>query len=261
MACMGSFKSGEQLWTDRLGNLRNVIRQDLIGRQLAAHVRPGLSVLDLGCGQGTQALRLALHGCAVTGVDPSSDLLARFAASAAAADAPVELLEGTLDDLDALLGSRLFDVVCTHGVLMYLDDRPGALARLSDRVSGTSGRLSITVRNGHALAMRPGLRGDWQGAIEAFRSGTYVNEIGVQARADRIEEVRGDLAQVGMEIVEWSGVRVFNDAISPAAAPPSGPELDQLLDAEDLAGRQDPYRWMASQLHVIAGRPGSASVP
>ena len=27
-----------------------------------------------------------------------------------------------------------------------------------------------------------------------------------------------------------------------------------LLDAEDIAGRRDPYRWMASQLHVVAGR-------
>lgn len=56
----------------------------------------------------------------------------------------------------------------------------------------------------------------------------------------------------GMHVVDWSGVRVFNDAVSADAAPPSGIELEQLLDAEDLAGRRDPYRWMASQLHVVA---------
>ena len=46
----------------RLGNLRNVVRQELVARQLEGAVadllpaRP-LTVLDVGCGQGTQALR------------------------------------------------------------------------------------------------------------------------------------------------------------------------------------------------------------
>lgn len=249
---MASFESGERLWVERLGNLRNVIRQEVIARQLADHVRPGMSVLDVGCGQGTQGVRLAQGGCAVTGVDPSAELLARFSTSAESADVSVELLHGTLDDLDALLGTRRFDLVCAHGVLMYIEDRTAAVARLADRVSGAGARLSITVRNGHALAMRPGLRGDWNGAIAAFGAEGYTNEIGAEARADRLEDVSADLELAHMEVVNWSGVRVFNDAVSADAAPPRGTELEQLLDAEDLAGRRDPYRWMASQLHIVA---------
>ena len=76
---MVSSTSGEQVWIERLGNLRNVIRQEVIGRQIDEHVEAGMSVLDVGCGQGTQGLRLAGQGCVVTGVDPSSDLLGRFA--------------------------------------------------------------------------------------------------------------------------------------------------------------------------------------
>ena len=257
---MAAFESGEQRWVERLGNLRNTIRQEVIARQLADHVRPGMSVLDVGCGQGTQGLRLAQQDCVVTGVDPSADLLGRFAAGAAAADVTVELFRGTLDDLGALLGDRRFDLVCAHGVLMYLDDRTAAVTQLADRLADGDSRLSITVRNGHALAMRPGLRGDWDDAIAAFGTQGYVNEIGVNARADRLEDVTADLELAGMEVLCWSGVRVFNDAISPDTEPPRGQELERLLEAEDIAGRRDPYRWLASQLHIVAA-PNSSDPP
>ena len=54
---MNDFAAGERRWIDGLGNLRNTIRQELIGRQLAPHANAGMTVLDVGCGQGTQALR------------------------------------------------------------------------------------------------------------------------------------------------------------------------------------------------------------
>lgn len=216
-----------------------------------------MTVLDVGCGQGTQGVRLAQAGCVVTGVDPSAELLARFSTDAESADVSVELLRGTLNDLDALLGARRFDLVCAHGVLMYIGDRTAAVSQLAARVSGTDARLSITVRNGHALAMRPGLRGDWNGAIAAFGATGYTNELGIEARADRLDEISADLELARMEVVNWSGVRVFNDAVSAHTPPPSGIDLEQLLDAEDLAGRRDPYRWIASQLHIVAAPIGS----
>ena len=60
------------------------------------------------------------------------------------------------------------------------------------------------------------------------------------------------MAAAGLRVLEWFGVRVLNDAIPVAAALPPADELAELLDAEEQAGRRDPYRWMASQLHVIA---------
>ena len=251
---MASFEPGEQRWVERLGNLRNVIRQEVIGRQLANHVEAGSTVLDVGCGQGTQALRLARRGCAVTGVDPSAVLLGRFASAAAADGLAVELVEGRIEDLDTLLGERRFDLVCAHGVLMYIADRRAAITLLARRVARADGRLSFTVRNGHALAMRPGLRGDWAGAIEAFDGSTYINELGVDARADRLEDITDDLSSADMALTEWFGVRIFNDAIPADTVPPTGAELGALLEAEETAGRRDPYRWMASQLHVVAER-------
>lgn len=248
---MSGFGVGEQRWIEGLDKLRNVIRQEVIGRQLADHVSPGMSVLDVGCGQGTQALRLASHGCHVTGVDPSPELLYCFASGASAAGLDAELIEGRIEDLDELLPQRRFDVVCAHGLLLYVPDRRSAIAALASRLA-PQGRLSITFRNGHALALRPGLRRDWVGALASFERRDYVNEIGVAATADRLEHVEQDLAAEGMRVVSWYGVRIFNDAIPADTVVPDDGELALLLDAEDLAGRHDPYRWMGSQLHVVA---------
>jgi 2-polyprenyl-3-methyl-5-hydroxy-6-metoxy-1,4-benzoquinol methylase len=71
---MTSFAAGEQSWIGHLGNLRNVVRQEVIARQIAPLAIRGTTVLDVGCSQGTQGLRPASSGCGVTGVDPSSEL-------------------------------------------------------------------------------------------------------------------------------------------------------------------------------------------
>jgi 2-polyprenyl-3-methyl-5-hydroxy-6-metoxy-1,4-benzoquinol methylase len=71
------FTAGEAEWRARLGTLRQIVRQELVARQLAAHLpTPPARILDVGCGQGTQLLRLARHGHRVTGMDSSATLLA-----------------------------------------------------------------------------------------------------------------------------------------------------------------------------------------
>src|SRR3954470_15014002 len=73
---MMGFSAGEKRWRERLGSLRDVVRQELVSRQLAAHLPPAPArVLDVGCGQGTQALRAAAQGHRVTALDASGDLL------------------------------------------------------------------------------------------------------------------------------------------------------------------------------------------
>jgi S-adenosylmethionine-dependent methyltransferase len=250
------FGAGEHQWIERFGNLRNTVRQEMIRRQLADHVDPSMSVLDVGCGQGTQLLALAVLGCVATGVEPSANLRELCADESRRRGLSVELLEGTIEDLDAALDDRRFDLVCSHGLLMYLVDRSAALAALARRVD-SGGMLSVTFRSGHALALRPGLRGDWSAALAAFDTDHYVNELGVPARADLLDDVVSDLAHSGLELVEWYGVRVFTDAVSSDVDVQSDVDITQLLDAEDQAGRRDPYRLLGSQLHVVVRRPRS----
>ncbi len=249
---MSGFEPGEKAWADRLTSLRNVVRQEVIARQITPLARPGATVLDVGCGQGTQALRLALAGCRVTAIDPSADLLQLCSEAAIANQLDVELLEGGIEDLGELCGGRTFDLVCCHGVMMYLDEWVQPVRDLSERLT-VNGRMSVTFRNGHALAMRPALRGDWPAALSAFHSTAYVNELGLPARANRTDEIEAALTAARLRAIHWYGVRVLTDSVPADALPPDPETLAVLLDAEEQAGSTEPYKWVASQLHVIAG--------
>lgn len=248
---MTGFSEGETTWAARLGSLRNVVRQHLVRTQLAHHLAGVRTVLDVGCGQGTQAIELAAQGCDVVGVDPSADLLAQAAADARARGCEITTHQGTIDDLDQLLlPGRAFDLVCAHGLLMYLPDAQAAAGQLAAHL-GPGGLLSFTIRNGDALAFRPGIRGDWQAALSALETSAYTNELGAHASAHRLDEAVGWCRDLGLTIEAWYGVRVFTDGLDPDT-PPDPDQLEACLWAEDEAGRRDPYRRVASQLHVVA---------
>lgn len=252
MPAMRSFSDVESVWSGRLGNLRNAVRQHVVREQLHTHLDGVETVLDVGCGQGTQAVELAVRGLQVTGVDPSADLLEQVAETARARGAVVDAVRGKVEDLDRLFTGRVFDLVCAHGLLMYLPDARSAVAALAARAR-VDGLVSFTVRNGDALAYRPGVRGQWRAALESFDATTYVNELGAPARAQRLEEVLSWCRELSLEVERWYGVRVLTDGLAPDVLP--DPEvLDECLAAEVEAGRRDPYRWFGSQFHIIARR-------
>ena len=63
--------------------------------------------------------------------------------------------------------------------------------------------MSLLVRNGDALAMRPGLLGDWDSVGKAFDGGSYLNRIGADARPDRLEDLTAALARRQMSVPQW----------------------------------------------------------
>jgi SAM-dependent methyltransferase len=262
------FTPGAEAWLAKLGGLRNLVRQELVARQLdeqlAQHTGSpagpgaGLRVLDVGCGQGTQALRLARLGHRVTGLDPDPATLA-VARQALTLEAPevqarVQLLPGSGEDCGRWFGPAAFDLVLCHGVLMYLPE-PGPLLAALARILAPRGLLSVLVRNGDALAMRPGLSGDWGMAVAAFCGDGYTNRLGLPTRADRREALSRTLAELDVPVRAWYGVRVFTDLVADDAPLPAEPQLSQLLDAEDRAGRTDPYRQVAALTHLVGVRP------
>lgn len=216
-----------------------------------------LRILDVGTGQGTQALRLARAGHTLTGLESDPAML-KVARDALATEpegirARMRLLDGDGRETGAHFLPGSFDVVLCHGVLMYADEPDAMLAGLA-RMLAPGGLLSLLVRNADALAMRPGMAGDWPGALAAFDSDTYTNRLGLKARADRLEAVTATLAGIAAPLHAWYGVRVFTDNVSNDEELPSAHELDQLLAAEDRAGRTEPYKNVAALLHLCGVR-------
>jgi len=254
------FDAGEQRWRAGRGKLRQVVRQELVARQLAGHLPAAPArILDVGCGQGTQLLRLARQGHQVTGLDSSAALLAdldrELAAEVPEVAGRVRTVRGDAQQAAALLAPETFDAVLCHGVLMYFPDPMPLLGELA-RLVGPGGILSLLVRNANGLAMRPGLLGEWAAAERAFEDTSYDNRIGVTARADRLEELAALLGGRRLALRAWYGVRVFTDLAASGAPLPAEPELTALLACEERAGATDPYRRVAALTHLIAERSG-----
>ncbi|MFD5128259.1 class I SAM-dependent methyltransferase [Streptomyces olindensis] len=226
-----------------------------------------LRVLDVGMGQGTQALRLARAGHQVTGLEQDPKMIAVARESLAGEPEGIRermrIIEGDGRDTGVHFLPGSFDVVLCHGVLMDVEEPDPLLAGLA-RMLAPGGLLSLLVRNGDALAMRPGLSGDWAGALAAFDTTAYLPHsrtdsnggtpirLGLDVRADRLKDLTATLAGIGAPLHAWYGVRVFTDTAADGAEVPA--DVETLLAVEEKAGRTDPYRGVAALLHLCGVR-------
>jgi tellurite methyltransferase len=86
-------------------------------REIARLVRPGDAVLDLGCGEGRDSVFFAGLGAAVTGVDLSTDGLAKARRLARQRGVRVRWIEG---DMTEALPAGRFDLIFSCGTIHYV---------------------------------------------------------------------------------------------------------------------------------------------
>jgi arsenite methyltransferase len=108
-------------------------------------IEPGATVLDLGCGAGTDLLiaaQMVGPQGRVIGVDMTSSMLARALASARemGVDERVELHESLIESLP--VGDASVDVVISNGVIDLVPDKEAVFAEI-DRVLKPGGRLQL----------------------------------------------------------------------------------------------------------------------
>ncbi|HEX2808727.1 MAG TPA: class I SAM-dependent methyltransferase [Kineosporiaceae bacterium] len=105
--------------TSNTADTRSEADADLIVRLLG--LDSGASVLDVGCGHGRIARRLAARGALVTGVDVSTPFLERARSDAASTGVEVTFCLGDMRDLTAYAGR--FDAVISWATAYgYFDD-------------------------------------------------------------------------------------------------------------------------------------------
>jgi SAM-dependent methyltransferase len=266
MSSSSTFPAGRPVWLDRLDHVRNVVRQEVIARYLGRHLpSPPASILDVGAGQGTQALRLARAGYQVLAVEPDEEMRSVFSAELERQHddvrARVELAAGGVEDLARVTGGRQFDAVLLFGVLMYLPATEPVIAELA-RHTRPGGLLALAIRTTTSALWRPAARQDWAAARAAFeeadrarrehRDVGYVNEIGTPARAVDLDDLVACAARFGLDLEEWYGVRIAVDVEEldpPASMDPQ--VLSDLLDVEERLGAMDPFRHLGQLALVV----------
>jgi S-adenosylmethionine-dependent methyltransferase len=272
----GTFGVGRPAWLGRLGNVRNVVRQEMISRQLDRHLpKHPARVLDVGAGQGTQSIRLARAGHHVLAVEPDPGMRAVFRAALDAEPDQVRdrvlLRDGSAGRLAAVTGGEVHEIVLLLGVLMYLPASSPVIAELAAHVA-PGGFIALAIRTATSALWRPAARQDWQAALAAFqeydiaqaegRDMRYLNEIGTPARADDLETLTAAAAAHGLQPETWYGVRITVDLDELDPAPPSDPrQLAALLDVEERLGATDPYRQLGQLAHLILRKTDSATTP
>jgi 2-polyprenyl-6-hydroxyphenyl methylase/3-demethylubiquinone-9 3-methyltransferase len=99
----------------------------LVGRDpTSAEALTGLRILDVGCGAGILAEPLARMGAAVTGIDPSPELVEAARLHAAESGLAIDYRAATAEEL-AAAGER-YDVVTALEVVEHVTDVPAFVA-------------------------------------------------------------------------------------------------------------------------------------
>lgn len=122
---------------------------------LLGSLRPGMRVLDVGCGPGTITADLAEHvpGGRVTGVDRAPEVLRTARATAAARGLTgVDFAVGDVHALGFRDGG--FDVVHAHQVLQHVGDPVGALREMA-RVTRPGGLIAVRDADYAAMTWYP----------------------------------------------------------------------------------------------------------
>lgn len=125
---------------------------------LLPHLRPGMDVLDVGCGPGsiTVGLAAAVAPGRTVGIDASAEVLDTARETATAAGVPVTFQVADVMALPFADGS--FDVVHAHQVLQHLGDPVGALRELR-RVARPGGLLAVRDVDYSAITWHPASEG------------------------------------------------------------------------------------------------------
>lgn len=103
-------------------------------------LKPGMKVLDVGCGTGNLAIVAARTGAVVTGVDIAPNLLAQAEARARAEGLNVHFQEGDVEALS--FGDGEFDVVASMFAAMFAP-RPRVAAAEMMRVCRPGGVIAM----------------------------------------------------------------------------------------------------------------------
>ena len=233
------------------GRIRYTVVEEILRRQ-CADLGDGLRILDVGGGDGMDALPLALAGHDVTILDPSESWLAEAKRRAADSGADLATLVGGLDDLP----EGEWDLVLCHFVLRYRPDDAADVRNLA-AVVRPGGRLSVMEANPASMVLRQLVTGGPEAALTELGAGTkravtFEHDV----RKISMGDLEAELVWAGLRLTGRFGTRIANDLLTDDDAKADPAYFDRLLELERELCDQEPFVRIAGMYQLVAERPG-----
>ena len=255
------FRTGAEKYAAYLETPEGRLRLDLAFANLQEflpQVTSSLRVLDLGCGTGTVAVRLARLGLHVTLLDsslPMLDIAKRSAQQAAVAD-NIALRHGDAAELAKSFDAESFDVILCHNLLEYVDDPAAVLRNAARALRGSSAVLSVVVRNQAGEVLKAAIKdGDLVTAEHNLTAGrAHESLYGGEVRLFTATSLQPLLRAASLAVTAERGVRVISDYLPAQVCRTT--EYDRIFELDLKLGRRPEFAAIARYTQYIAHRVG-----
>jgi S-adenosylmethionine-dependent methyltransferase len=243
------------------GRLRSELAFANLQDFLPLHTKPLLCALDVGCGTGATAIRLARLGIHVTLLDSSSAMLdiATRAAQEAGVTDNVVLQHGDAAQVTSFFHTRSFDVILCHNILEYCDDPSAVLRGAARALRDSSSILSVLVRNQAGEVFKAAIQEGDLAAAENGLTAEWGQEslFGGRVRLFTLGSLCAVLAEASLATIAERGVRVLADYL-PARVSRST-EYERIFELERRLGSRPEYAAVSRYTHCLARRVSSVA--
>src|SRR5580704_3319216 len=252
------FQSGAQEYAAYLKTPEGRLRTDLALANLQDFLpplaQPSLCALDVGCGTGATAVRLAQLGINVTLLDSSPamlDIAKRAGGEARVAD-KVVLKYGDATQLANLFHTRSFDVILCHNILEYCNDPGAVLCAAAHALRDSSAILSILVRNQAGEVFKAAIQGGDLAAAKNGLTAEWGQEAlyGGRVRLFTPDSLRAFLKVASLAAIAERGVRVLADYLPPQISRTA--DYERIFELERKLGSRPEYAAVSRYTHWLA---------
>lgn len=259
------FQSGANKYAVYLETPEGRLRSDLafanLRHFLPLQTEASLCALDLGCGTGVIAVRLARLGIHVTLLDSSPAMLdiAKGTAQEAGVTDKVVLRHGDATQLGSLFEPRSFDVILCHNVLEYLDEPGTVLCGVARALRDSSGVLSVLVRNQAGEVFKAAIQAGDLGNAENNLTAEWAQEslYGGRVRLFPSNSLQAMLKAASLVVIAERGVRVLADYLPPRVS--RSADYEQIFELERKLGNRPEYAAVSRYTHCLARRESSVA--